>query len=122
MIIYNLFTNWMYPFVPHLGVKSLSLGGIFLLQGPNVFVPAGGKAGEGPKDPDDQEEEGGSGPLPCAEDPAEKAPCLLAGHEGLKDPVHQHTSQQVSHRDSEKLEGVPGGVDPALKLHPGWRS
>ncbi len=79
-------------------------------------VPPGGKTAQDPKQADDQKEKGSAAPLPGSKKHHPQAVRRLSGHEGDKDPVHQNTPQQIAHRDGEKLQGVPGRVDPALNL------
>lgn len=83
--------------------RSLSFGGAFLFEEPDVFISSEYKACTDPTDSQYTVKKGSTGSLSLAKELDKQTPFTLNLHQWLKYPVDSHTSHQVSQRDGEKL-------------------
>lgn len=109
---------WKTAAVPFLGyLLTLGLCVRPGLQFSNMLIFPENQAYTDPRKPKNGEQERRAASFPGAKQTHKHAFTPLCCHNRLKYLIHQQSSQEITQRDGEELEGIPGGKHTALYLH-----
>ena len=97
------------------GAENRQHFAVSFFQPPDMLICPEKQAHGDAHEPKDGKEKCRAAAFSGAEHLRKQALCLRS-HNGFKDLIHQKPAQKVTHGNCEKLEGIPGGEDPALDL------